>query len=172
LEIGVCSGAGEYALDDLRSNDLAGSAPGGEAVEDKKGIFDLKRLGPVVLPTALLAIRARSMTSSSTATASATRRRNTHVCKLCTPSLPILLVCVKNRSLSRGRYTVVMFVEEVRFVTDRRRDVVSRVLLKAGVANMIYVQNGVTRQATDFKGLEDGMHWAQAKCDYNCEALI
>jgi hypothetical protein len=65
-----------------------------------------------------------------------------------------------------------MFVEEIRFVTDRRRDVVSRVLLKAGVANMIYVQNGVSRQATDFKGLEDGMHWAQAKCDYNCEALI
>lgn len=56
--------------------------------------------------------------------------------------MPILLVCEKNRSLSRGRYTVVVFDEEVRFVAVRRRDVVSKVLLKAGVANMIYEQDG------------------------------
>jgi hypothetical protein len=40
---------GEYALDDLGSNDLARSAPGSEAVEDKELVFDLERLGPLAL---------------------------------------------------------------------------------------------------------------------------
>jgi hypothetical protein len=40
----------EYALDDLWSNDLARSAPRGEAVEHEQCVFDLERLGPVVLP--------------------------------------------------------------------------------------------------------------------------
>lgn len=52
---------------------------------------------------------------------------------------------MKKRSLSRGRYTVVVFVEEVRLVTVRRREVVSMVLRKAGVANMIYGQDGAQR---------------------------
>ena len=40
---------GEYALDDLGGNDLARSAPGSEAVEDKELVFDLERLGPLAL---------------------------------------------------------------------------------------------------------------------------
>ena len=82
------------------------------------------------------------MTSSATETASATPAGATHDCRLWTPSLLILLVCVKKRSLSRGRYAVAVFVEEVRFVTVRRREVVSMLLLKAGSANMIYGQGG------------------------------
>jgi hypothetical protein len=34
---------GENVLDDLRGDDLARAAPGGEAVEDEKGVLDLKR---------------------------------------------------------------------------------------------------------------------------------
>jgi hypothetical protein len=82
------------------------------------------------------------MTSSRAETASAIRPGSTHDCRLWTPSFPILLVYVKKRSLSRGRYAVAVFVAEVRLVTVRRREVVSMVLRKAGVANMIYGQDG------------------------------
>jgi hypothetical protein len=54
FEIGICSGGGEYALDDLRSNDLAGSAPGGEAVEDHERVLDCHGLLEVLGPEAQL----------------------------------------------------------------------------------------------------------------------
>jgi hypothetical protein len=42
--MGIC-----YSLDDLRGNHFAGTAPGGEAVEDDKGVFGFERLVPVGL---------------------------------------------------------------------------------------------------------------------------
>jgi hypothetical protein len=49
FEAGACSGGGKYALYDLRSNDLARSAPGGEAVENDERTLLAKRRVPVSL---------------------------------------------------------------------------------------------------------------------------
>jgi len=97
-----------HLLDDLRRNHLAGSAPRSEAVEYEECILDLKRRIPVGLATTKVSPRNAEMhdvagPSPETASAGDGTRARTHVCRLCTPSLLMVLVFEKNLGLRMGR---------------------------------------------------------------------
>jgi hypothetical protein len=96
-------------LDDLRRNDLARSAPGGEAVEDEEGILGFQRLVPIGLATS----KSQPSVAEANDVVARVRQRapemtqtQTHVFKLCTPSLPSLfwlIVLEKNLWVGIGR---------------------------------------------------------------------
>lgn len=58
MRLGANCGPGKHSLDDLRSNDLAGTAPGGEAVKDHEGVLLVEGLLEVLGPGTKLANRA------------------------------------------------------------------------------------------------------------------
>ena len=99
---------GEDSLDDLRRNHLAGPAPRREAVEDEERVLGLEGRVPVglaILNRQYGRSYKKIMTSPLapvTASARETEKRGpTHVFKLCTPSL--LMVVEKNLCVRMGR---------------------------------------------------------------------
>lgn len=103
-----------FVLDDLRRNDLAGTAPGSEAVKDEQGVLGLERLLPVGLSGEMSvfvsadSVRIAHDVVSLMAKHNAARRRprfkvRTHEVRLCTPSLLIAAVLEKNLGVEMGR---------------------------------------------------------------------
>jgi hypothetical protein len=130
-------------LDDLRSDDLAGTAPGSEAVEDHEAGLVTNRLVEGCLATGLLAAVRRDndvATAFETRRIAQSRRGETYVWRLWTPVSDILAVLEKNFCVRRGRYRFAVDVGLIEAVC--RRAEVSSVLAKRDVdgVNMVYVQ--------------------------------
>jgi hypothetical protein len=172
--VGQVSGGGDgkgqcqCVLDDLRRDDLAGTAPRSEAVEHKQRVLCLKRLLPVGLAAHKVSTKHTFASRMTSCFSGETPRRHTarrvrdrtHEVRLCTPSLLIVAVFEKNFGVKSGRYRVAAEAGTM-VVAVRARAVVSKVLVKSDIdgPTMIYKEQGV-RQGVEKSDFKDGMHWA------------
>lgn len=127
-------------LDDLGRNDLAGTAPGSEAVKDHQAGLVAERLIEGSLAVVPLAVARRDNDVAHTVKlcdVAPSRQCKTHVWRLWTPVSDILAVLEKNFCVRRGRYRVAVEVGLIEAVC--RRVQVSSVLAKRDVdgANMV-----------------------------------
>ena len=151
-------------LYDLRCDDLAGSAPGGEAVEDEQLVFSFQGLvefGLATMPDMSAFVQCpKQVRGPGSLEPGRESSDATHVDRLWTPSLPILAVFAKNLGVSMGSKSfvrVLLGFEDVAVgkmdeAVGRRRADVSRVLRSKVVeGSMLYVGEVRHWIGADFK---------------------